>query len=167
MTKQDFKQLFEQYYNPLCNFANAILYDSTKAEDAVQDVFVKMWQKKDALEDLEHLKSYLFRATKNKCIEYLRKLKLDQKLSEESARQLEVSSTINTDDEADKYLLKEKLFNSIRQLPPKCRDVFTMSKINGLTYNEIAEELGISAKTVENQMGRALRLLREMMNTKN
>ena len=167
MTKQDFKQLFEQYYNPLCNFANSILYDSTKAEDAVQDVFVKMWQKKDTLEDLEHLKSYLFRATKNKCIEYLRKLKLDQKLSEESARQLEVSSSINTDDEADKYLLKEKLFNSIRQLPPKCRDVFTMSKINGLTYNEIAEELGISSKTVENQMGRALRLLREMMNTKN
>lgn len=167
MTKQDFKQLFEQYYNPLCNFANSILYDSNRAEDAVQDVFVKMWQKKDTLEGLENLKSYLFRATKNKCIEYLRKLKLDQKLSEENARQLEVSSSINTDDEADKYLLKEKLFKSIRQLPPKCRNVFTLSKINGLTYNEIAEELDISPKTVENQMGRALRLLREMMNTKN
>ena len=64
-------------------------------------------------------------------------------------------------------MLKEKLFNSIRQLPPKCRDVFTMSKINGLTYSEIANELGISPKTVENQMGRALRLLREFMKTKN
>ncbi len=167
MTKQDFKQLFEQYYNPLCNFANSILYDSTKAEDAVQDVFVKMWQKKESIEGMENLKSYLFRATRNKCIEYLRKLKLDQRLSEENARRIEVSSSINTDDEADKYLLKEKLFKSIRQLPPKCRNVFTLSKINGLTYNEIAEELDISPKTVENQMGRALRLLREMMNTKN
>lgn len=167
MTKQDFKQLFEQYYNPLCNFANSILYDSVKAEDAVQDVFVKMWQKKESIDGLENIKSYLFRATKNKCIEYLRKLKLDQKLSEENARRIEVSSSINTDDEADKYLLKEKLFKSIRQLPPKCRNVFTLSKINGLTYNEIAEELDISSKTVENQMGRALRLLREMMNTKN
>jgi len=78
-----------------------------------------------------------------------------------------MSSSINIDDEADKYVLKEKLFNSIRQLPPKCRDVFTMSKINGLTYSEIANELGISPKTVENQMGRALRLLREIMKTKN
>lgn len=167
MTKQEFKKLFEQYYNPLCNFANAILYDSNKAEDAVQDVFVKMWQKKATVGGLENVKSYLFTATKNKCIEYLRKLKLDRKLSEENESRLEMSSSINIDDEADKYVLKEKLFNSIRQLPPKCRDVFTMSKINGLTYSEIADELGISPKTVENQMGRALRLLREMMKTKN
>lgn len=167
MTKQEFKLLFEQYYNPLCNFANSILYDSAKAEDAVQDVFVKMWQKKDKIGGLENPKSYLFQATKNKCIEYLRKLKLDQKLSLENERRLEMSSSINSDDEAEKYVLKEKLFNSIRQLPPKCRNVFTMSKINGLTYSEIAEELGISPKTVENQIGRALRLLREMMNAKN
>ena len=84
MTKQEFKILFEQFYNPLCNFANTILYDSNKAEDAVQDVFVKMWQKKDILSDLDNVKSYLFTATKNKCIEYLRKLKLDRKLSEEN-----------------------------------------------------------------------------------
>ena len=167
MTKQEFKKLFEEYYNPLCNFANTILFDGGKAEDAVQDVFIKMWQKRDTLAGLENVKSYLFTATKNKCIEYLRKLKLDRKLSEENQSRLEMSSSINIEDEADKYVLKEKLFNSIRQLPPKCRDVFTMSKINGLTYSEIAEELGISPKTVENQMGRAMRLLREMMKTKN
>ncbi len=167
MTKQEFKKLFEQYYNPLCNFANTILYDSSKAEDAVQDIFVKMWQKKDTLGDLDNVKSYLFTATRNKCIEYLRKLKLDKKLSEENQSRLEMSSSINIDEEADKYVLKEKLFNSIRQLPPKCREVFTMSKINGLTYSEIADELGISPKTVDNQIGRAMRLLREMMKTKN
>ena len=167
MTKQEFKKLFEQYYNPLCNFASTILYSSIKAEDAVQDVFIKMWQKKDTIGGLENVKAYLFTATKNKCFEYLRKLKLERKLSEENESRLEMSSSINIDDETDKYVLKEKLFNSIRQLPPKCRDVFTMSKINGLTYSEIADELGISPKTVENQMGRALRLLREIMKTKN
>lgn len=165
MIKQDFKKLFEQYYNPLCNFANSILNDSPKAEDAVQDVFVKIWNNKEALQNLENPKAYLFQATKNKSIEYLRKLKLNQKLSIENERRLEMSSRINIDDEAEKYLLKEKLFNSIRQLPPKCGKVFTMSKINGLTYREISEELDISPKTVENQIGRALRLLREMMNT--
>lgn len=167
MTKQEFKKLFEQYYNPLCNFASTILHSRIKAEDAVQDVFIKMWQKKDTVGGLENVKAYLFTATKNKCFEYLRKLKLERKLSEENESRLEMSSSINIDDEADKYVLKEKLFNSIRQLPPKCRDVFTMSKINGLTYSEIAIELGISPKTVENQMGRALRLLREIMKTKN
>lgn len=167
MTKQEFKTLFEQYYNPLCNFANTILFDSNRAEDAVQDIFVKMWQKKDTVGELDNVKSYLFMATRNKCIEFLRKLKLDRKLSEENERRLEMSSKMNIDEEADKFVLKEKLFNSIRQLPPKCRDVFTMSKINGLTYSEIADELGISPKTVDNQMGRAMRLLREMMKTKN
>lgn len=167
MTKQEFKNLFDQYYNPLCNFANTILHDSVKAEDAVQDVFVKMWQKKDDLADLDNLRSYLFTATKNKCIEYIRKLKLDQKLNKENESRLELSSSMNIDDEAEKFVLKEKLFNSIRQLPPKCQKVFTMSKINGLTYSEIADELEISPKTVENQIGKALRLLREMMKTKN
>ena len=167
MTKQEFKKLFEQYYNPLCNFACTILYDSNKAEDAVQDVFVKMWQKKEKVGELEYVKSYLFTATRNKCIEYLRKLKLDRKLSEQNEKRLEMSSSMNIDDEAEKYVLKEKLFNSIRQLPPKCQEVFTMSKINGLTYSEIADELGISPKTVDNQIGRALRLLREMMKAKN
>lgn len=167
MTKQDFKLLFEQYYNPLCNFASTILYDSAKAEDAVQDVFVKMWQNKERLADMDNQKAYLFQATRNKSIEYLRKLKSDKKISAENERRIEMSSTIDIDNEADKYLLKEKLFNSIRQLPPKCRNVFTMSKINGLTYTEIAEELDISPKTVENQIGKALRLLREMMKAKN
>ena len=105
MTKQEFKKLFEQYYNPLCNFASTILYSSSKAEDAVQDVFIKMWQKKDTLGGLENVKAYLFTATKNKCFEYLRKLKLERKLSEENESRLEMSSSINIDDEADKWEL--------------------------------------------------------------
>lgn len=74
-----------------------------------------------------------------------------------------MSASLNIEEEAEKHLLKQKLYNSVRQLPPKCREVFMLSKVNGLTYSEIAEQLGISVKTVENQMGKALRTLRNLM----
>lgn len=70
---------------------------------------------------------------------------------------------ISVDEEADNYLLREFMYKSIRQLPPKCQEVFMMNKINGLTYREIAEDLDISVKTVENQIGKAYRILRELM----
>ena len=66
-------------------------------------------------------------------------------------------------EESNNYLLKEQLIRSIRQLPPKCQEIFVLSKMNGLTYGEIAEELDLSVKTVENQIGRGLKLLREML----
>ncbi len=164
MTKEEFKILFQEYYNPLCNFAKKIVVDDSKAEDAVQDVFVKLWHSKDKLNTIKYPKTYLFQATRYKCIEYLRKQTLDRELSKENEKRIELSSSLSTDEEADKYLLKEKLYKSIRQLPPKCQEVFAMSKINGLTYAEIAAELDIATKTVENHIGKALRLLREMMN---
>lgn len=162
MTKTDFRKLFDDYYNPLCNFAKSILHDSSRAQDAVQDVYVSLWIKRRSL-DHSNLKSYLFTSTRNKCIEILRSQALDLKMRTENQRRIEMSSSLIIDEEANKYLLKEKLYNSIRQLPPKCQEVFSLSKLNGLTYSEIADRLDISVKTVENQMGRALRLLREII----
>lgn len=133
------------------------------AEDAVQDVFVNMWQKKDHVDTEKEVRSYLFSATRNKCIELLRRQKLDRDMRLENERRIEMSASMNMEEESEKYMLKERLYCSIRQLPPKCQQVFTMSKINGLTYTEIAEQLDISPKTVESQMGKALKLLREYM----
>lgn len=163
MTKEEYKILFKEYYNALSNFALTILRDKSMAEDAVQEVFVKMWQKHQEIKDEEGIKSYLFTATRNKCIEMLRKQKLDAELRLENERRIELSASMNMDEEAEKYLMKEKLYCSIRQLPPKCQQVFTMSKLNGLTYTEIANQLSISQKTVESQMGKAMKLLREYM----
>lgn len=163
MNKDEFRDLFTRYYNPLCNFAQSIVRDDAKAEDAVQDVFVAMWQVKETITDQEYIKAYLFKATKHKCIEYLRKMVSEQNLKDQMESRIQMSSSINIAEEADNYVLKEKLYNSIRQLPPKTKEVFSLSKLNGLTYSEIADKLNISVKTVENQMGRALRLLREMM----
>lgn len=149
--------LFKEFYNPLCNYAYTILRDKSLAEDAVQDVFTKFWDEKESFK-IDSIKNYLFQSTKHKAIEVLRRNKhLDHYRNQISSLE---SQSLNPDDESDKYMLKEKLFDSIRQLPPKCRQIFVMSKINGLTYAEIADELQLSKKTVENQIGIALRLLR-------
>jgi len=152
--------VFKQYYNPLCNFAASILKDKKLAEDVVHDVFEKLWDKRSELNINDNEKSYLFTSVRNKAIEVIRKNKSDQKLEVDY-----INSTLENglDEVSDKYLLKEKLYRSIRQLPPKCQKVFLLNKINGLTYIEIADDLDISVKTVENHMGKAFRLLREMM----
>lgn len=154
--------MFKQYYNPLCNFAATIVHDPKTAQDIVQDVFTKLWAKRDELSISTSEKSYLFQAVKNRSLEILRHKKQEEKYAESSMASAEVDR-ISVDEEADNYLLREFMYKSIRQLPPKCQEVFMMNKINGLTYREIAEDLDISVKTVENQIGKAYRILRELM----
>lgn len=126
------------------------------AEDIVQDVFANIWQKEN-VNIIETEKSFLFQCTKNKCLEHLRREKIKTKYIE--AQESDTAS-VSIEKDTELYMRKEKLFNSIRQLPPKCQEVFVMSKVNGLTYGEIAKQLDISIKTVENHIGKALRLLR-------
>ncbi len=102
------------------------------------------------------MKSYLFRAVKNKAVEKLR-----QKKSYEQMIQHFSELSAEEDQRAERLMKMERINSSLRHLPPKCRQVFTMHKFNGLTYAEIAEELDISIKTVENHMLKAIKLLRE------
>lgn len=135
--------------------------NSDAAEDVVQEVFVQMWQKRDQIVLTTSMKSYLFQSTRNKAIEILRRRKLQKAYVEEESHKAD--SFYEIDNEADNYMIKEQLNKSIRQLPPKCQKIFVLSKMNGLTYGEIAEELNLSVKTVENQIGRGLKLLRGML----
>ncbi len=132
------------------------------AQDVVQDVFTKLWDKRDNVSIDSNEKSYLFQAVKNRSLEILRKQKNDQKVSTADYKDLYVDGS-EIDEQARKYMLKEFLYKSIRQLPPKCQEIFVMNKVNGLTYNEIALDLDISVKTVENHIGKAYRKLRELM----
>lgn len=156
--KAKFKLIFEEYHNALCNFAFGFMNDRSKAEDVVQDVFVKFWMKRHEIDESKNIKSFLFFSTRNRAIEIIRRNTLDNTMKASKIR--DVGDTAENDKEADKFMLKDKLFASIRQLPPKCQEVFKMSKLNGLTYAEIATELDISVKTVENQIGKALKILR-------
>ena len=160
-TKQEYKEVFEEYYNALCNFAFKYVKRPDVAEDVVQEVFVQMWHKRKSINLSGSMKNYLFQSTRNKAIELIRRNKLETDYLQEELHGREEAYSL--EEESSNYLLKEQLRRSIRQLPPKCQEIFVLSKMNGLTYGEIAEELNLSVKTVENQIGRALKLLRVML----
>jgi len=159
LSKAQFKSIFDTYYNPLCNFCRKYLNDRGDVEDVVQDVLVKLWQNKDKIHLQKDVKYYLFTSVKNKAIELIRSRKRKGEIRDSLIPEKNYEDPVG--DEVDSTILKEKLYNSIRQLPPKCQEIFVLNKVNGLTYNEISEELKISPKTVDNQMRRAFKLLRE------
>ncbi len=164
MDKSSFKNLFELHYSPLCNFAYRITDDIDQAEDIVQDIFVKVWNDPDLLDGNKNINSYLYSMVRNRALEVIRRENISQKINQQLEYIQNNAATTNVEeDEIEKLLLVEQIYVSIRQLPPKCSEVFTLSKVNGLTYVQIAEKMNISVKTVENHMGKALRLMRELL----
>lgn len=162
-SKETFKALFEAHYNLLCNYAFSFLNNHQLSEDAVQDVFLSIWNNKEKIDFEQNITAYLFTAVKNKALETIRKHKNDiQKLHALSSIKENAKTSVDQG-VIDSYLLKERLNKSIRQLPSKCQDIFVLSKIDGLTYDEIAELRHISKKTVENHISKALKLLRKTL----
>jgi RNA polymerase sigma-70 factor (ECF subfamily) len=157
-----YKNLFKELYEPLCNLAFSILNDFDGSEDVVQEVFVNLWQNKEKLEIRTNINNYLFTAVRNKSIEKLRRLKIEEKYIQFEKERTIYSEEID-DEEIDKYKKIAKLYKSIDSLPTKCQKIFKMSKIDGMTYVEISEELRLSVKTIESQMRRAFLLLRDML----
>jgi len=160
-TKADFKEVFDQYYNPLCNFANNVIYNEAYAEDVVQEVFIKLWSLNSTLIIKEGIKSYLFKMTKNKALEFLRSQKQRSELHKNA--NIEFVESVDHDELSEVYMRMEQLNKSLRHLPPKCREVFALHKFNGLTYSEIAYSMDISVKTVENHMLKAMKMLRSIL----
>ena len=158
--KKDFKVLFRKLYGPLCNFAFRYVNDESKAEDIVQEVFVHLWEKRNSIVVSGNIAAYLFTACKNKSLEVIRK-------KQKEIEHIDNADWIKRNENADMSAVSEELiklellYNSIRQLPTKCQKVFVLHKLNGLTYDEIAEHLNLSKKTIENHMVKALRILRE------
>ena len=157
MNKNTFKLLFDQYYNPLCNYVAHHFRLDDEAEDIVMDVFTYIWDKDTDFENIENKKSYLYTAVYRKSIEYLQNVKILK------TTELTEKFVIPDDNEQDfdDYLLKEKLYHSIRQLPTKCQLIFVKAKINGMSHKAISDELGISIKTIENQITKAYMMLRK------
>lgn len=156
-----FEKLFKAYYPAIKKFALSIVRDLTIAEEIAQEVFMYIWEKREQIELHSSLKSYLFSSAKNKCINYIKlELPKQQALSDiDDISEQETFMSVADDSE----LLKRKIQFAIDQLPEKCRNIFVLSRYGGLTYNEIAEDLEISVKTVENQMSIALKKLKEAL----
>lgn len=158
----DFEQLFKSQYSRLCSYANLFLNDPDAAEDVVQDVFFKLWNNRGELTINTTIKSYLFRAVRNGCMNVIDHMSVRDAykiVNEEDIRNSETSLI----DEAVVSELEQRIKETIDQLPVERRKIFIMSRFDGLKYREIADQLNISVKTVENQMYQALRFLREKL----
>ena len=155
-----FKQFFETHYSPLCNLAYRIIGDIDKSEDIVQDVFVKVWNNRDQLDKDRNIKSLVYTMVKNHSLEVLRRDGIGLRVVRIISKTEEDSQSNIQEEEIENYKLLDQIYVSIRQLPPKCGEVFTLSKVNGLTYTQIADHLKISPKTVENHIAKAYVILR-------
>lgn len=155
-------ELFRRYYVDLCRVALRFVNNEQEAEDIVQELFVSIWEKRSTQrDDLFSVGPYLRRATRNRSLNFLRDRK---RIPVDDG---EVPVTIATPDQADFALeqeeLRDQIHGAIDALPERCRLVFVMSKLEDMTHKEIAGALEISPKTVENQMTRAYRYLRQWL----
>ncbi len=157
--EQAFEKTFRQYYPRLCNYAGSLLKDEEEAEEVVQTVFVNIWEKREDLEITLSLKSYLYRAVHNHCLNRfkhasVREVHREHTLYFSSESYESVTEVIHANE------LEERIEKAVSNLPEQCQKAFRMSRFEELKYQEIADQLGISIKTVENQIGKALKILR-------
>ncbi|MDE6523460.1 MAG: RNA polymerase sigma-70 factor [Muribaculaceae bacterium] len=154
MTTKEFEIFFRKLYLPLGMYALRIVDDADLAEDLVQDAFMKAWFYIENDGEIINFSSFMYKTVRNLCLSYLR----DRKEMLDESNLPEVS-----EDEIDTSFRDARIWKAIDGLPEKCREVFLMSKRDGLTNEEIAEELGISIKTVKNQMTKAFSRLRDAL----
>jgi RNA polymerase sigma-70 factor (family 1) len=150
--------IFHQFYSPLCNYAAKMVHDEHAAEDIVQTLFIQLFEKNN-LNTVDNIEGYLLRSIRFKCIDHIRKVKrlVSLPITEITEDSVNIPHEI-TEEEI------EPLFHYYAaKLPTRIREVFLLSRVSKLTYKEIAEELNITQKTVENQMGSALKKLRTIL----
>jgi len=153
-----FDELFRAWYPSLVRASESIVRSRAVAEEIVQDVLLELWKRREKLADESSPQAYLFQSTRNRALNHIRHERVEQKSEPELIRQTEMSAS------AHSQLVEEEieaaLKTAVSELPDRCREVFELSRTHGLKYAEIATTLGISVKTVEAQMGKALRTLR-------
>jgi RNA polymerase sigma-70 factor (ECF subfamily) len=155
-----FEKVFREFYPYLVNFANGILKDKPLAEEQAQEVFANLWEKRLALKDDLRLLPYLLTSVKNKCINIINKRLVENKYMSETQRDYQNIFLNYSHHEVSDDLIKQ-LHETLNKLPPKCREVFELSRFEELSHRAIGEKLGISSKTIENHISKALRILKE------
>lgn len=158
--EQAFELLFRIYFERLCGFTNKFLNDPEQSKEIVQEVFMKIWEGRKDIDPEDSLKSYLFKIAQNLSINKLRRQKVESRYTEIYKLVYIEHDEFSVHESLLARELEENISNSIGKLPPECRKIFELSRIEGLKYREIADTLNISVKTVEAQMSKALRLLR-------
>jgi RNA polymerase sigma-70 factor, ECF subfamily len=154
-----FETVFRKHYQALCNYACGILKDMDDAEEVVQSIFMKFWEQREGIEINVSLKSYLYRAVHNTCLNRLKHLKIQEVHKQYVGNYYEENHDSATEI-MDKVELENRIADALEKLPEQCRLIFKMSRFEELKYQEIADKLGLSIKTIENQIGKALRIMR-------
>ncbi len=157
-----FEQLFRKFRPGLVAFATSIIGRSNDAEELVHDVFIAIWNREANDLDPNGIKSYLFTSVKNRCLNFIKKSKLDVTDINDESPVFDANVNAHTSMVAKES--EKRIHLLIDQLPKKCKQVFLMSRIYELSYKEIAEILEITPKTVENQISIALKFLKENFN---
>ena len=157
-TNLKFEEMFRTYFTSLCYFAQKYIPDLDSSKEIVHSIFISIWEKRDEFDFEKPAKSYLFTSVYNRCMNFIR----DQKKfvdSENSELLLENEAVNNNHLEAAE--LESRIWKVINNLPEKCREIFVLNRFEDKKYAEIADHLNISVKTVEAQMSKALRVLRD------
>ncbi|WP_165806587.1 RNA polymerase sigma-70 factor [Chitinophaga parva] len=154
-----YSYIFKEYYSALCRYAETVIGEPGHAEDIVQDVFERLWQKPYAFEDLRHIKDFLYKATRNAALNFL---KGAQHSKERQAKFLQEQEKTATAEDLDIIRMEvfRLIYREISNLPEQCGKIVRMSYVEGLKNEQIAEILSISLQTVKNQKTRGMKLLR-------
>lgn len=163
-TEMDFKELYITWYSRVRNFALTYVNDADDAADIVEEVFMKLYERRDELQAGVNVVSYLFASVRHACLNHLRerlalsrfqtRYKLETQLRYDALMQLDAEMGTESD-------IEQALQRAIDALPERCREIFVMSRLQGMPQEEVAQRLGITVNTVETQMGIAYRRLRD------
>ena len=159
--EKSFRQVFHAYYEGLCQYAFTLIKDMDDAEDVVQSMFLKIWEKRQTLIITRTIKAYLYKAVYHQCLNHFDhrsvRVKFQERKAVEHVPEVQHPEVFPNE-------LEERIVAAINSLPKQCRTIFMMSRYQEMKYVEIAKELDISVNTIENQISKALRMLRERIN---
>jgi RNA polymerase sigma-70 factor (ECF subfamily) len=158
--KEQFESLFRSSYVSLVRYAGRILKDNDDAEEIVQDLFVLLWKEREKLKIESSLNGYLFRSVHNRCLHFLDHKKVVERYARNSSGS-PAEETVGPMELINYKELQDKITQVLKRLPEKCSTIFYLNRFEGLKYTEIAEKLSVSVKTVEANMGKALKEFRK------
>lgn len=153
--EKKFSGYFHAYYRQLCLHALHFMGSAEEAEDVVQETFVSLWDKKEQIETIKSVKSYLYTAVRNNCLTLIRDVKPTTPLD-----MLPPDALLPEEEQMNRAEMEARIWKMIDELPERRREIFLMAKRDGMSYNEIARQTGLTVKTVENHVFRAMQSLR-------
>ncbi len=161
---QSFERIYRDFFPGLLSYAKWLIKDESDAQEIVQDVFLKIWESGQVYEADPRLKAYLFKAVKNKALNFLRDKK---KFSRDENEAIVIDYQMNAQERLEFNTLKAQIDFAIGRLPDRCKMVFLLKRREGLSHKAIAELMEISEKTIENQMTKAMKMIKEFLENNN